>query len=197
VKKHSNNTATIQYNHAMQDENDNSDDALSLFQQAMGDVRPLKEDRRIQHQRQKPSPRPRQRERDEQQVIQDMMSDPIDLADVEIGDEILFSRNGVQHKTFKKLRRGEYAVEAELDLHGKTVDEARALVAEFLALCQRNAIRCVRIIHGKGHGSFNKQPVIKTHINYWLRQRDEVLAFCSCRPNHGGTGAIYVLLRKK
>jgi len=186
----------IQYNHAMHDDTDNNDNDDNLFQQAMGDVRPLKQDKRIQPHRQKPSPRPPQREQDDRQVIQDMMSDPVDLSDIESGDELLFSRSGIQHKTLKKLRRGEYAIEAELDLHRKTVDEARLAIAEFLSYCRQNVLRCVRIIHGKGQGSLNKQPVLKTHVNHWLRQRDEVLAFSSCRPSDGGSGAIYVLLKK-
>lgn len=178
----------------MPDESDKSEE--NLFLEAMSDVRPLKQEKRISPVKPKPTPRPRQRVLDEEQVILDMLSDPADLGEVETGDELLFSRSGVQHKTFKKLRRGEYAVEAELDLHGKTVDEARLATAEFLYLCQQHGARCVRVIHGKGHGSFNKQPVIKTHVNHWLRQRNEVLAFCSARPVDGGTGAIYVLIKK-
>lgn len=178
----------------MHDDPDNNEE--NLFRQAMSDVRPIKQQKRIQPVKPKPAPRPRHQELDEEQVKHDMLSDPADLNEVEIGDELLFSRNGVQYKTFKKLRRGEYTVEAELDLHGKTVDEARLLVAEFLYTCQQHGARCVRIIHGKGYGSLNKQPVLKTHVNHWLRQRDEVLAFCSCRPADGGTGALYLLLRK-
>lgn len=184
------------YNLTMQDDEYEINDD-ELFRQAMGDVRPLKEDKRISHEKARPSPRPRQQELDEQLVLQDMMSDPVDLADVETGEELLFCRHGIQHKTFKKLRHGDIALEAELDLHGKTVEEARLAIATFLPECLKQGLRCVRVIHGKGHGSFNKQPVLKTHVNYWLRQRDEVLAFSSARPADGGTGAIYVLLRKQ
>ncbi|MFO7602459.1 MAG: Smr/MutS family protein [Gammaproteobacteria bacterium] len=166
-----------------------------LFREAVGDVRPLDDDGKIRLDKPRPPPRARQRERDEQQVLLDMLSDPIDLAEVETGEELLFSRNGVQPAMMKKLRRGLFAIEAELDLHRMTSDEARQATAVFLQLALQAGKRCVRIIHGKGHGSTNKLPVLKTKVNHWLRQRDEVLAFCSARPADGGTGAIYVLLR--
>ena len=187
--------AFCSYNFPMQDDDFENNDS-DLFRQAMGDVRPLKDDKRVSHEKTKPSPRPLQQELDEQQVLQDMMSDPVDMADVETGEELLFCRHGLQQKTFRKLRRGEFTIEAELDLHGKTVDEARIAIATFLPECQRQGLRCVRIIHGKGHGSFNKQPVLKTHVNHWLRQRDEILAFSSARPVDGGTGALYFMLKK-
>jgi DNA-nicking Smr family endonuclease len=178
----------------MQDETNNNDN--ELFREAMGDVRPIKQEKRISPIKPRPSPRPRQRELDEQQVMLDSMSDPADLSDLQTGEELLFCRHGLQHKTLKKLRRGDFALQAELDLHGKTVAQARIAIAEFLANCQHQGLRCVRMIHGKGYGSFNKQPVLKSHVNHWLRQRDEVLAFSSARPADGGTGAIYLLLRK-
>ncbi|MEJ2142602.1 MAG: Smr/MutS family protein [Gammaproteobacteria bacterium] len=179
----------------MSENNDHTEDH-ELFRQAMDDVRPIKQDEHIVHETRRPAPHPRQQELDDQQVLQDMMSDPYDLTEVETGEELSFCRAGVQHKTFRKLRRGEFALEAELDLHGKTVDEARMAITGFLPKCQQQGLRCIRIIHGKGHGSFNKQPVLKTYVNHWLRQRDEVLAFCSARPADGGTGAIYLLLKK-
>ena len=95
----------------------------------------------------------------------------------------------------RKLRRGQYAIEAQLDLHGNTVPEARERVSTFLRDMQTQGKRCVRIIHGKGKSSEGKLPVLKGKVNAWLQQWDQVLAFCSARPNDGGTGAIYVLLR--
>lgn len=183
------------YNEYMSKNNDHTDDH-ELFRQAMNDVRPLKQGDRIIHKKRRPVPRPRQKELDDQQVLQDMMSDPYDLSEVETGEELVFCRRGIQQKTFRKLRRGELALGAELDLHGKTVDEARTEIASFLPQCRQQGLRCIRIIHGKGHGSFNKQPVLKTYVNHWLRQRDDVLAFCSARPADGGTGAVYLLLKK-
>ena len=91
----------------------------------------------------------------------------------------------MQHGLLKRLRRGQFRVERELDLHGKTSLEARHLLAEFLKRCTRDRVRVVRVIHGKGLGSHNKIPVLKGKVSYWLRQRDEVLAFCSARPMDG------------
>lgn len=169
---------------------------LELFRQAMQDVRPLETEPRHQPARAKPRPRPRQRELDDAAVLDEMLSDPVHPEDLETGEELLFIRGGLQHKLVKKLRRGELAIEAELDLHGLFREEAREAVVGFLAECRQKQVRCVRIIHGKGHGSEQKRPVLKQYVNHWLQQRDEVLAFCSARPVDGGTGAIYVLLKR-
>ncbi len=167
----------------------------ALFRETVRDVVPLRNDRVLPH-RQRPRPRPLQRERDETEVIRDLLSDPLDPADLETGDELLFARPGLQHTVFRKLRRGQYSVGAELDLHGLTSAEARQAIVEFLAECRRCDIRCVRIIHGKGNGSMNREPILKGKVAHWLRQREEVLAYASARPVDGGTGAIYVLLRR-
>lgn len=93
------------------------------------------------------------------------------------------------------LQRGAIAVELELDLHGLRVVEAQEVLAQFLAECRRRRTRCALIVHGKGFRSDGRQPVLKQKVNYWLRLRQEVLAFCSARRQDGGTGAVYVLLR--
>jgi len=121
---------------------------------------------------------------------------PPDQADIEVGDELLFSRNGVQNSVMRKLRRGQYRSEAELDLHRLTAVQAHQALTSFILHCQRRHLRCVRIIHGKGLGSKDQRPVLKGRVNQWLRQWDDVLAFCSARPCDGGSGATYVLLRK-
>jgi len=120
----------------------------------------------------------------------------VDAADLETGEELLFSRTGLQNRVLRRLRRGEYAIEAELDLHGLTRLEARQALSEFLHDCRARGCRCVRIIHGKGRGSQGKRPVLKQYVDHWLRQVDAVLAYCSAIPAHGGTGAIYVLLKR-
>ncbi|MDY6978268.1 MAG: Smr/MutS family protein [Pseudomonadota bacterium] len=173
-----------------------SKEEQDLFREAVQDVRPLQAEPRHEPPRRKPAPRPRQRELDEAAVLQEMLSDPVHPEDLETGEELLFIRGGLQHKLIKKLRRGELAIEAELDLHGLFREQAREAVVGFLAECRRNRVRCVRIIHGKGHGSQQKRPVLKQYVNHWLQQRDEVLAFCSARPVDGGTGAIYLLLKR-
>lgn len=109
-------------------------------------------------------------------------------------DKLEFFRTGIQHKIIRNLRKGQYNVEAVLDLHGKTIEEANQTLGAFLTYCQRNGIRHVIIIHGKGR-SHNK-PIIKNKLNHWLRQTEQVLAFCSATPKDGGSGALYVLLRR-
>ena len=164
------------------------------FPDAVGRVRPLKQDR-IAPPRKKRKPVPEQTLRDQREVIASLLSDDYEPADVETGEELLYSRPGLQHSVMRKLRRGQYAIEAQLDLHGNTVPEARERVSTFLRDMQAQGKRCVRIIHGKGKSSEGKLPVLKGKVNAWLQQWDQVLAFCSARPNDGGTGAIYVLLR--
>ncbi len=179
--------------------NDNNNDDKDVFLDAMKDVRRLDKSHhnRLLPRIKRPAARPSQRIKDQQQVINDMMSDPIDEADIVTGDELFFSRTGLQNNVLRKLKRGQYAIEDELDLHGKTSAQAKILVAEFLRYCTQTNLRVVRIIHGKGRGSFNKQPVLKIKVNHWLQQRDEILAFCSARQVDGGTGAIYVLLKRR
>jgi DNA-nicking Smr family endonuclease len=164
------------------------------FEDLFGEVRPVKQDR-VTHDRPRPPARPRFREADEQQVLHDMLSDEYDPADVETGDELLFCQAGIQQRTLKKLRRGQFPISAECDLHGMTVIEARPYLAAFLTNSRLHHQTCVRIIHGKGLGSKQKIPVLKNKVNKWLRQREEVLAFCTARPIDGGAGAMYVLLK--
>ena len=172
-----------------------SDEERRQFREAVSGTRKLKQDKRAPHYRNRPAPRPQQRIKDEQQVIADMFSDPHDPTDLEIGDELFFAQPSIANKTLRKLKRGEFSVEAELDLHGYTKLEARQAISNFLAECLSTGIRCIRIIHGKGHGSHQKRAVLKQYVNHWLRQRNDILAFCSARPVDGGTGAIYVLLK--
>ena len=171
-----------------------SDEDKQLFRQAVADASPLEQKRIPPHRAGLPA-RPIMREDDEARVLDDMLSDALDPAELETGEELFYCRPGLQHNVLRKLRRGLYSVEAELDLHGLRVGEARQALSEFLKLALGSGIKTVRIIHGKGNGSFNKQPILKGKVNHWLRQRIEVLAFCSARPVDGGTGAIYVLLK--
>jgi DNA-nicking Smr family endonuclease len=173
---------------------DRDNDDPDLFRQAVRDARPLRQDRVGPH-RARRKPVPQQRERDEREVVANLLSDDYH-PDIETGEELLFVRNGVQQRLLRKFRRGQFAIEAELDLHGRNVPEARERVGEFLQQMRASGKRCVRIIHGKGLSSAGKLPVLKVKVNHWLRQTNDVLAFCSARPQDGGTGAVYVLLRK-
>ncbi len=175
---------------------DLAEEETLLFRQAMKDVKPLSCDK-IPHFTPQPRPFPKQRYLEEEAIFNDMLSDYYDPAELETGEELVFLRPGMQYGVLKKLRRGHYSIRAELDLHGMIVRAARQEVAEFLKDCMQRRINCVRIIHGKGKGSWQKQPVLKTKLNKWLQQRDEVLAFCSARPVDGGTGAVYVLIKNR
>ena len=180
----------------MSDKTDDNDDNKSLFEQAISGVRKLKQDKVKPHRR-RIKPIPQQRIRDEQASLQESLSMPPTSDDIETGEELIYSRGGVQNSVMRKLKRGHYPVEAELDLHRMTSKEAYQAMVTFLNRCQRQGVRCVRIVHGKGLGSREKKPVLKGKVNQWLQKRDDVLAFCSARPVDGGTGAVYVLLRRK
>jgi len=173
---------------------DDADDP-ELFRKAAQGARPLKQDRRGPH-RTRRKPVPQQRMRDEQDVVASLLSDEFQ-PDLETGEELLFVRGGLQQRVLRKFRRGQYTIEAELDLHGYTVPEAREALSRFLRDATLAGKRCVRVIHGKGLGAIGKLPVLKVKVNGWLRQKDAVLAFCSARPQDGGTGAVYVLLKKE
>lgn len=111
-------------------------------------------------------------------------------------DVLSYKKDGIQHGVFKKLRLGHYQSEARLDLHKRTVEEARKEVYGFIKECMQYDLRTVIILHGKGDRNENNEAIIKTYINKWLPEFDEVLAFHSAQKQHGGTGAVYVLLRK-
>ncbi len=168
---------------------------MALFRQAVGAVNPVRQDAIISR-RSKPKPRPTQRVADERQTLVDMALGLSDPEILETGDELYFKRDGIQSRLFQKLKRGQIKVEYELDLHGMTIAMAKQALCEFLAKAQSANWRCIRIIHGKGKGSKHGVPVLKGKLNHWLRQRDEMLAFCSARPMDGGTGAMYVLIKK-
>ncbi|MES2685063.1 MAG: Smr/MutS family protein [Pseudomonadota bacterium] len=142
-----------------------------------------------------PLPHPRQKMLDEAAVMAELMQEPQNPEDFESGDTLIYRGEGIQDSVWKKLRRGQFRVQDECDLHGLNRDDARLEIVRFLARCADQGHRCVRIIHGKGNGSPNSGPVIKRHLDGWLRKRRDVLAFCSARSHDGGTGAVYVLLR--
>ena len=159
----------------------------------MRDVRPLGQAKRLPE-RERRLPRAASRRADEANALAESLAfDPHDLG-VESGDELGYRREGVRESVLRRLRRGEYAVRDELDLHGMTQDEARRALGDFLADAALHGRRCVRIIHGKGLGSGHRGPVLKSAVNRWLRRHGAVRAFCSARRNDGGTGALYVLL---
>jgi DNA-nicking Smr family endonuclease len=172
-----------------------SDDESKLFRTSIGDTRPLPDNGKIFFPPDLPWPDLRQNRSDADPSTADDLSDHIPQALLGSDDEFYFQRSGVAPLTMKRLRRGYWAIQAELDLHGMTSDEARACLIEFLDESKQFGLRCVRVIHGKGLSSRNREPVLKLKTGSWLMQRDEVLAFCQARPMDGGSGAVIVLLK--
>jgi len=176
----------------MSKKNQDPDEEPSLFRSEMSGTLRHREDR-IEPYRKKLRPFPLPAEKtvvpaeEEQQLV--------DL-NIETGDILEFVRPGIQKRLFQELRRGHLPPQETLDLHGLRVSQARSELSRFLAFARHQRLRVIHIIHGKGFGSQAKQPVLKQKVNQWLRQHSDVLAFCSATRCDGGTGAVYVLLKK-
>ncbi len=173
-------------------------DEEALLREALKGVAPLRNAGKARLQRPPPAPIPVQSLREDEQVLQDSLSDQMPMeVGLETGEELVFLRNGLSKQILKKLRRGFWATQDHLDLHGLRTEEARALLVSFLNDALKHGLRCVRIVHGKGLRSRNAEPVLKRKIGNWLGQRDEVLAFVQARAEDGGSGAVAVLLKAK
>jgi DNA-nicking Smr family endonuclease len=177
-----------------------SDEDRALFLKAVADATPLPSPARATRTQAPPSAYPRHTKADEAAALEAsrlaMHPSPMSWdigADIE--DEQSFLRAGVNPDLLRKLRRGQWTIQAELDLHHHTQDEAHAALGEFVRTARVADWRCVRIIHGKGLSSHMKIPVLRSKVRRWLQMKDEVLAYCEPRPNGGGSGAILVLLR--
>ncbi|WP_066704571.1 Smr/MutS family protein [Curvibacter delicatus] len=167
-----------------------------LFIKAAGAVKPLNDKRQALLKKEQPKPIPVQRERDEQAVLQEAISDEFDVSTLLDTDEHLsFRRPGIGPDVTRKLRRGDWAIQREIDLHGLRTDEARSALGQFIRDARKHGIRCVRVVHGKGLGSPGKTPVLKSRVHSWLVQKKEVLAFAQAKPAEGGAGALVVLLQ--
>lgn len=175
--------------------NHDTDDEFALFREHMRDAQRIRHDRLL-HAKPKPEPKARHHRIDDNEFDGETFSDM--FAQDSVGNEeyLEYRGHGIQHRQFAKLRNGKVHIEAELDLHGMTLAKAEPALSQFLDLCQQQRIRCVRIIHGKGWGSRDNKPVLKSKLNHWLRQSKAVLAFCSATVEDGGTGALYVLLKR-
>jgi DNA-nicking Smr family endonuclease len=168
----------------------------SEFRDAVADVTPLTIRTRVEHDRPPHPPLPMKRWEDDQQVLVASVSDEFEIDTLlHTDDELSFRRPGIGPDVLRKLRRGEWVIQDQVDLHGCRTEEARELLSIFLREAIRRSLRCVRIVHGKGLGSKDRQPVLKGKTRVWLAQRDEVLAFCQARPAEGGSGALVVLLK--
>ena len=173
-------------------------DDEELFRAEMADdgVVPLYVTPRAAMQKPRPRPIPYKRIEDDLAIPVEMMQDTSGWdADIENGDLITFKRTGLPTDVLRKLRRGQWVVQASLDLHGLTTDAARIELGRFLGMARHSGIRCVRIVHGKGTRSPNNVAIIRNKVRLSLSQRDEVLAFCDAAPADSGAGAVVVLLK--
>ncbi len=167
-----------------------------IFRSAVGDVVPLRSPNRAEVPTKPPLPIAHQRQADDRAALKASMSDEFDVTTLlDVDADLSYTRPGIGSDVVRKLRKGRWAIQDEFDLHGMRRDEARQALADFLREVTRRGLRCVRIIHGKGLGSVNKEPVLKGMVHKWLVQKDEVVAFCQAKAADGGSGALVVLLK--
>jgi DNA-nicking Smr family endonuclease len=172
------------------------DDDLHAFRRAVADVRPLAPRTRATASRPRPRPLARFARAEREDVLRESLVVPGDPAALETGEHLSFRRPSVREDVLRKLKRGQFAVEAEIDLHGLGRHAAHDALRQFLNDSVVRGMRCVRVIHGKGLRSGPGGPVLKHVVDHWLRKIENVAAFASARPVDGGTGAVYVLLGK-
>ena len=167
-----------------------------LFARTVGEVISLRKGTSPPLPRPRPEPVARQRQRDEAAALVESLSDGFDAESLlDTDDALSYRRSGIGIDVVRKLRRGVWVMQAEIDLHGLRRDQARERIDAFLRDAARDGLRCVRVVHGKGLGSPGREPVLKAKVKSWLVQRNEVLAFTHARPADGGHGALLVLLR--
>ena len=168
----------------------------TLFIRAAGNVQPIRRHGRVDLAPDQPAPLPVQQQLDDQRVLQEAISDEFDAATLlDIDDALSFRRPGVGTDVTRKLRKGEWSIQGEIDLHGLRREDAREALAGFVREAHRRGWRCVRVVHGKGLGSPGKTPVLKGKVQGWLVQKNEVMAFVQARGDEGGAGALVVLLK--
>jgi DNA-nicking Smr family endonuclease len=161
----------------------------------MGRITPLRARGAAHLPRPRPAPHPRQRLADEAQALASSLSDDLDTTTLmHTDDSLSYCRAGVGADVLPRLRRGQWAIQRQLDLHGLTRDTAREALASFIRQAARDGLRCVRVVHGKGNGSPGREPVLKHKVRTWLVQKTEVMAFAQASAADGGHGAVLVLL---
>ena len=167
----------------------------NLFMRAVGKVAPIANQERVWSPPQRPSTRPLQQDLDDEAVMHESMSDDFDISTLlDADDQLSFRRPGIGTDITRKLRKGEWSIQGQIDLHGLRSDEARNAMGQFIRDAKRMGWRCVRVVHGKGLGSPGKEPVLKSKVQRWLVQKNEVLAFVQAKPSDGGGGALLVLM---
>ncbi len=168
-----------------------TEDSL-LFRQTVGKVKSIENNTLLLRADKKPKPMPRPKQDDFSDKLKSTGESTRENLTAE--DTLSFLAPGLHKNVLKKLRSGEFGADGQLDLHGLTSSQAKQHLLHFLHSCVEEGCRCVHIIHGKGYRSENNQPVLKNHLNSWLRQHNDVQAFCSAAPRDGGAGAVLVLL---
>lgn len=168
----------------------------NLFRNSMGNVAPMPQRDKLAPAAPPAPLTPRQQEEEARAVLRESLSDLFEVDALMDEDPALsYSRPGIGPDVVRKMRKGHWAIQDELDLHGLRRDNARDGIGEFLRQATRRKLRCVRVIHGKGLGSKGQEPVLKSMVHSWLVQKDEVIAFCVARQSEGGDGALLVLLQ--
>jgi len=166
-----------------------------LFVRAAGAVQPLPDKRKVLHKPEQKMPLAMQYQKDEKAVLKEAISDEFDVSTLlETDDHLSFRRSGIGPDVTRKLRRGDWSIQRQIDLHGLRRDDAREALGIFIRDAHKHGIRCVRVVHGKGLGSPGKAPILKNRVHSWLVQKNEVLAFVQAKPADGGAGALVVLL---
>lgn len=177
-----------------------NDDDISLFKQQMQGVKPIKYDKvdlnkKTKNKQQLKVLRENAANSLTKENIVDGLSDQF-VIDVEPEEFLYWASNGVQEAQMRRLKAGQIPFAGSIDLHGLTVEQSRQLLWDFLDEATKLEIRCVRVTHGKALRKDKSKPILKSYLNTWLRQHPQILGFCSCQPKHGGTGAVYILLKR-
>ena len=168
---------------------------MALFREAVGVVRSVDNDR-VEDTKPPTPPKIRNTDHDDRSVMDSLLEDLSEFDLLETGEHLSYTQPGVQRSVLRKLKSGRYSIQSEIDLHGLTVNEARQELSDFLKAAQERRHLCIRVIHGKGRKIADRTPRLKPAVNQWLQRNKRVLAFCSARINDGGTGAVYVLLKR-
>jgi len=179
--------------------NNNDDEDKNIFQEAVKNVKPLKiKSNTIEPSASKPKPKPIAKKflEDEKKALLDSLSDDYIYEDGDLENGLLFLRSGHSPDIIKKLKKGYWVVQGSIDLHGMISQEAKSYIIDYIQECKKRHLRCIRIIHGKGIGSKNKEPVLRNKVKNWLAQKDEVIAYAQAPKHDGGSGAVVVLLKE-
>ncbi len=173
-----------------------TDEDFSTFQEAIKGVKPLRNDRIDLYAHPKNTHPYKDKNHYDDESNHAQISDEKESEEVTGEEFLFFARTGLQFKAKKQLRQGKIIIDDHLDLHGMTISEARETLLEFISFAQKQQIRCIRLVHGKGYRASTHKPVLKNKVNSWLRQHPDVLAFSSAQPKDGGTGAMYIVLKQ-